>query len=132
MLAVTIKEAFSQAFREKNFAKKNLLGLIKGDILLLEKETGKEAEDAQVVKLLKKYLKGIEESLAIKADDKLVSEKQILEAFLPTLLSKQEIETILDSLEDLSLRNVMTYFATHYSGRVDNKLVSELVRRRNS
>ena len=49
-------------------------------------------------------------------------------AFLPKMLTEEEIKKIIDSLEDKSMPNIMKYFKTNYAGKCDMSIVSRLAR----
>jgi len=127
MLANTIKEDFITSFKNKEMEKKNLLGLVKWEILLIEKE--REVTDIDVIKIIKKLLKWINESLKTKEDKALIKEKEILESYLPKELSKEEIKEIITKLEDnKNIWLVMKYFKDNYEWRIDNRLVMECIK----
>lgn len=127
MLANKIKKDFITAFKNKEMEKKNLLGLVKWEILLIEKE--REVTDIDVIKIIKKLLKWINESLKTKEDKALIKEKEILESYLPKELSKEEIKEIITKLEDnKNIWLVMKYFKDNYEWRIDNRLVMECIK----
>ena len=127
MLANKIKKDFITAFKNKEMEKKNLLGLVKWEILLIEKE--REVTDWDVIKIIKKLLKWINESLKTKEDKALIKEKEILESYLPKELSKEEIKEIITKLEDnKNIWLVMKYFKDNYEWRIDNRLVMECIK----
>lgn len=58
-------------------------------------------------------------------------EKQIetVKKYLPKLLSEQEIKDIILKLEDKSIPSVMKHFKTEYAGKVDMRLVGEVLKK---
>jgi len=127
-LALKIKEDFMKSWKEKKLNEKNLLGLVKWDILLIEKE--RECLDIDVIKLIKKLLKWINESLKSKETKSLLFEKEILEKYLPQELTESEIKGILETLDDRkNIWLIMKYFKENYEWRVDNRLLMSLIKR---
>ena len=57
-----------------------------------------------------------------------MAQKEAVVAFLPKLLSEEEIKAIIAGLEDRSLPAVMKHFKANYAGKVDMSLVSKLAR----
>ena len=55
-------------------------------------------------------------------------EKKLLEKYLPTLLSEDEIKNIIMSLEDKTIPSVMRHFKTNYNGQCDMKVVSNVLK----
>lgn len=128
MLVKRIKEDFMKFWKEKKIEEKNLLGLVKWEILLIEKE--RECLDIDVINIIKKLLKWINESLKAKESKELLLEKEILETYLPKELTEKEIEEILSNLHWASdIWSIMKYFKENYGGRVDNKLLMTIIKR---
>ena len=132
MLSTIIKDDFMIAYKAKEFDRKNSLGLVKSEIINLEK-TKWEANDIEVIKVIKKLLKGINDSLKVNQNNKeLLIEKDLFESYLPKQLSEFEIKEILLSLKDESRKNVgfiMKYFNENYNWKVDNNLVISVIKK---
>ena len=99
------------------------------------KASGKEITDADLVKIITKTIKELDEEKESyeKAGRKEQAEsisvqKSLIEKYLPKLMSEEEIRKIIDSLEDKSMPSVMKYFKMNYDGKVDMSLVSKIVR----
>ncbi len=98
------------------------------------RKSGKEMTEEDEIRIIKKFIKNIDETLGLDIPDeqktKYKAEKQILESYLPSQLSKDEIEKIVS--EQFSrgkiMKDIMGYFKENYSGRYDGKTVSEIVR----
>lgn len=89
-------------------------------------------DDAYVGKLIKVFVNNNMETLKHTSDqatiEKLNSENELLNSYLPKMLSEDEIKVI---ITDNSLNDVpsgMKYFKEHYNGLYDGKLVSTLLR----
>lgn len=97
-----IQKDYIAAMKERNEVKKSALNYIIAQIKNKKIELQKEVEDSDVVKILKKEIKAICETIWFleKTDkaEELEAEKQkkiILEFYLPQCKSKEETETII-------------------------------------
>jgi len=100
-----IQKDYIAAMKERNEVKKSALNYIIAQIKNKRIELQKEVEDSDVVKILKKEIKAICETIGFleKTDktEELEAEKQkkiILEFYLPQCKSKEETETIIQWL----------------------------------
>lgn len=99
------------------------------------KAQGKSATDADLVKVISKSIKELDEekeSYAKAGRDEevknILTQKALIEKYLPKLLSEEEIRKIIDSLVDKSMPSVMKHFKMNYDGKVDMSLVSKIAR----
>ena len=53
---------------------------------------------------------------------------EIASSYLPKMLSREEIKSIIDSLEDKSVPTVMKHFKANFNGQVDMRLVQEILK----
>lgn len=127
-LVERIKSDFMTAYKEKNFAKKNSLALVKAEILLIEKK--RECTDKDVYAILTILLNWIKETLKVTSSEEILSEKNLYESYFPTELSRDEINTILTSnfQKPYDIRTVMSYFEENYWRAVNKKTLSELIK----
>lgn len=113
MLIETMKSRKIAAMKNKNIAEKNILGFVIGEIQTAEATQNKKFTDEQVESMIRKQIVNIDEELSFlqEGDDrckKLVLEKEILNEFLPVVLSQEEIEAFLlnsDGPEIEQIRN---------------------------
>lgn len=99
------------------------------------KASGKEATDADMVKIITKSIKELDEEREgfakvgraeeVQAID---AQKALIEKYLPKLMSEDEIRKVIASLEDKSMPSVMKHFKMNYDGQVDMSLVSKIAR----
>ena len=61
--------------------------------------------------------------------DNILKQREIIEAYLPKMMSEEEIREVISSLEDKSIPSVMKHFKANYAGKCDMKTVSEVARR---
>ncbi len=99
------------------------------------KAAGKEITDADLVKIITKTIKELDEEKESyeKAGRKEQAEgisvqKSLIEKYLLKLMSEEEIRKIIASLEDKSMPSVMKHFKINYDGKVDMSLVSKIAR----
>lgn len=99
------------------------------------KAQGKEATDADMVKIITKSIKELDEekegyAKAGRTEEvsAIESQKAIIEKYLPKLMEEEEIKKIIASLEDKSMPAVMKHFKMNYDGQVDMSVVSRIAR----
>lgn len=136
MLIDQIKKANLEAMKERNQNKKNIMSLLIARYVALKTDgSNKEITDADVVSLIMKVKKELEEERDgyLKANREeqaknIAEQMSAIEPFLPKMLSEGEIKEIIASLPDKSMPSVMKYFKANYAGQVDMSLVNKLAR----
>lgn len=137
----TLKERISreyiEAFKARETIKKNLLGVVKGEITKEEKNGSNDSlSDDGVIKILKRVSKSLSETLAQVENEEARQELAVIEVYLPTLMSEEETESAVSniiseigasSLADLG--KVMGGFKVKHAGKADNKLVSDIAKK---
>ena len=89
-------------------------------------------------KIIRKFIKNADETMSFPISDdaknKLIEEKKILGAYLPTQLGKDEIEKIVTELvgQGKTMKEIMPYFKEKYNGLYDGRMVSELIKSKTS
>jgi uncharacterized protein YqeY len=58
----------------------------------------------------------------------ILKQRGLIEAYLPKMLSSEEIKKIISGLSDKSISNVMKFFKTEYAGKCDMRLVGEITK----
>ena len=99
------------------------------------KAAGKGATDADLVKLITKTIKELDEEKesyekAGRSEEvkNILTQKSLIEKYLPKLMSEEEIRKVIASLEDKSIPSVMKHFKMNYDGKADMALVSKVAR----
>lgn len=135
MLKDQINKDYMTAFKERDTVKKNLLSVVKGEIQTQEKNQGIETlSDDEVTKILNKMAKSLREVFVTDSSQVLTDvriELDIIEAYLPKQMSREEISAKLDELYGsgvTQMGDIMKAFATLPA---DKKVVSELIKTRN-
>ncbi len=110
--------------------KLNLFRVLKGEISRLE-DGKKELTEQETIKVIQKFVKNLETV----GDEKSKSEIEMLQPFLPQLMSEPEIEDIIKMLivthnfcDMKDMGKLMGQFNKEYGGRADNKVVSQIVK----
>lgn len=117
----------------KNHAKDQtkLLQTLVGELNTKEKSNVK-IDDSYVAKLIKVFVNNINETLkhATSQDtiDKLKAEAELLNSYLPKLLSEDEVKRIIADNALTDVPTGMKYFKEHYNGLYDGKMVSVLLK----
>lgn len=99
------------------------------------KAQGKEAGDQDLVKIITKAIKELEEekecyAKAGRVEDvkNLEHQAELISKYLPKLMGEEEIRKIIAGLEDKSMPSVMKHFKMNYDGQVDMAVVSKIAR----
>ncbi len=134
MIIDDIKKANIEAMKQKDTRARAIYSVIMNKHLLATvdaRTNGKEVEDADMVRIISKTIKELEEERDNYAKvgnkeevENIEYERKLLEKYLPKLLSREEIKAIIMKLDDKTVPSVMRYFKTNYNGQVDMKEVS--------
>jgi uncharacterized protein YqeY len=130
---MTLKERISAdymtAFKAKDSVAKNLLSVIKGEIQTIEKNSGIDnMPDEDVIKILNKTVKSLKETLNVSDSVDTKLELDIVEAYLPKQLSKEEIFNKVKELKNSGVTNIGQIMKEFAGLPVDRKIVSEVIK----
>lgn len=138
MIIEEIKKANIQAMKDKDQKARAIYSVIMNKHLMATVDArtkGKEVSDADMVHIIQKTIKELEEERDnyqkvgnTEEVETIEYEKKLLEKYLPTLLSEDEIKNIIMSLEDKTIPSVMRHFKTNYNGQCDMKVVSNVLK----
>ncbi len=138
MLIDELSKANIEALKARNQVARAIYSVILSKYKALDIElraSGKEATDADLVKLITKTIKELDEekeSYAKAGRDEevknILTQKSLIEKYLPKLMSEEEIRQVISSLEDKSIPSVMKHFKMNYDGKADMSLVSKIAR----
>lgn len=138
MLIDEIKKANIEAMKNKDANLRSIYSVVINKYMqasINARANDKEVDDAEFIRIIQKTIKELDEEGAnyarvgnIAESEKIEAQKKVLEKYLPQLLSKEEIENIISSLDDKTLPSVMRHFKLNYNGKCDMKLVSEVVK----
>ncbi len=100
----------------------NAKSLPDGDCLNIIKKTIKELDEER-----EGYIKvGRQESA-----DEILRQREIIEKYLPQMMSETEIRAEIEKLEDKKIPTVMKHFKTNFNGLCDMGLVSKIAKEYN-
>jgi uncharacterized protein YqeY len=142
MLKEKLMEDLKSAMKEKDEIKKNTVQMVRAGILQIEKDKGIEVEDNQIIDIIAKevkkrkdaaidFEKGGREDLVEKNN----KEIEILSAYLPKQLSKEEIKAIVKeiiaevnatTIKDMG--KVMKSAKEKIGAAADGKTINEVVK----
>ncbi len=133
-----LKKAKMNALKNKDVNAQSVLGVVIGYYQKMESDKrvkNQEMTDADMVSILSKVVKELEEEKAMyasanKTEEASASQAQIeiIKAYLPKMMSEEEIRKVISSLEDKSMKNVMMTFKKDYAGKADMSLVSKIAK----
>ena len=138
MLIDTIKKENMLALKNKDNDKRAVYSVVINKYMIAgyeAKAKGKETGDADLVSIISKTIKELEEEkecyIKGNREEQITSiQNQIdaIKAYLPKLLSEEEIKDIIIKLDDKSIPSVMKYFKANYAGKCDMALVNKVLR----
>ncbi len=136
MLIDDIKKASVAAMKNRDANARNALSaVISRYTLLATSGSGKEIGDADVVRIIGKVDREIDEEIESfkaagrnEAIEPLLAQKAALKPYIPQMLGESEIKEIILKLDDRSVPSVMRHFKENYAGRVDMGLVNKTLR----
>lgn len=138
MLIDEIKKANVDAMKNKDATLRSIYSIIINKYMQLSinsRTTGKEVTDVDVVNMIAKTIKELDEEKTnyLKVNNteeanNIERQKQVLSKYLPEMLSKDKIKEIILGLEDKTIPSVMRHFKTNYNGQCDMKDVSEVLK----
>ncbi len=131
-----LKKEKIEAMKARDKEAVTALNVIINKLMLIEKSGKGEVTELDVTNAIQKTQKELlEERDAFEKagrDDTVETlNKQIasIEKYLPKLLTAEEIDKIIKGLDDKSIPSVMRYFSANYAGKVDMKMVNEILRK---
>ncbi|MEG1609517.1 MAG: GatB/YqeY domain-containing protein [Clostridia bacterium] len=139
MLIDDIKKANIQALRDKDAIGRGIMSVLLNKIKLAEiakrGTDNTQIVDADVVYILQKTIKELNEEIETlkqaNRPDRLAEierQRQIVNAFLPQLMSAEEIKKLIVALPSKDIGSVMKYFKTEFAGKCDMRVVQEVLK----
>ncbi len=138
MLIDALKKASMEALKTKNKEARVALSVVinKYNLVAIELKTqGKEITDADLVSIIAKTLKELADEkegfVKVNRPDRVEAikvQEDTLKAYLPKMLSEDEIKEEILKLDDKSIPSVMKHFKQNFAGKVDMGLVNKVAR----
>ncbi len=141
-LKETLMNDLKEAMKEKDIIRKNTVQMIRSSVLQVEKDNKTELDDEGIIDVIAKELKRRRDVLPEyekSGRDDLIAdinrEIEILLAYLPKQLSKEELEEIvtraMDEIGATSMKDmgrIMGVVMPQTKGRADGKMINEIVK----
>ena len=138
MLFQEINKANIEALKSKETNARAIYSVLINKCMLLEinkREKGEELVDADVVSLIQKTLKELEDEISnfekVNNTSKVETLKEqvgYIKKFLPSMLNETEIQEIISKLDDKSMPSIMRHFKANFAGKCDMSIVSKLAK----
>lgn len=138
MLINELKKASMEALKAKDKEARAALSVVinKYNLMSIElKAQGKEISDADLVAIISKTLKELQDEkdgfIKVNRPDRVSAievQENTLKAYLPKMLSEDEIKEEIGRLEDKSIPSIMKHFKANFAGKVDMGLVNKVAR----
>ncbi len=138
MLIDALKKASMEALKTKDKEARAALSVVinKYNLAAIElKAQGKEITDADLVSIIAKTLKELADEkegfVKVNRPDRVEAikvQEDTLKAYLPKMLSEDEIKEEILKLDDKSIPSVMKHFKQNFAGKVDMGLVNKVAR----
>lgn len=138
MLFQDIKKANLEALKSKDSNARTIYSVLINKCMLLEinkREKGEELTDSDVISLIQKTVKELEDEISnfekvnnTSKVELLKGQMEYIKKFLPSMLSEDEIKTIISKLDDKSMPSIMRHFKTNYAGKCDMSKVSQIAK----
>lgn len=141
MLIEKIKHDQLVARKNRDQIESTLLTTLIGEADMVGKNNGnRDPFDEEVISVVKKFLKGVNETIAILEKSghdvsQFEKEREILDSYLPTQLTFDQILTMIESavldgtiIKDKSFKgSAMKWLKIHYSGQYDGRIAAEVL-----
>ncbi len=138
MIEEQIKKANIEAMKNKDTVARSFYSVLMNKILLEKIAKGDRnnpLDDATLSNIIQKVIKELNEEKENYQKVGNVEEVKILDRqieiasiYLPKMLSREEIKEIIVALPDKSIPVVMKHFKANFNGRVDMRLVQEVLK----
>lgn len=135
---IELKKEKMQALKAHDSTKGAILGVLisayqKNEIE--KKAKGQEMFDADMVSILNHALKELQDEKAMYESasrndevEKINAQIEVVKSYLPVMMSESEIRSVIEGLEDKSIKSIMSEFKTKYNGKADMGFVSRLAK----
>lgn len=133
-----IKQDQLQARKAREIKKASLLTTLIGEASIIGKNDGnRETTDEEVIRVIKKFIKGLQEVKQHSNDTAAFCECdveiEILESYLPKMLTTEELEVIIKTMVEgaggeATMGSIMGALKSVYPGLYDGKVASGIVK----
>ncbi len=140
MLLADFKKAKIEGMKAHDNVTVDALNVVINKLMLLsidKRSKGEELTEADTVAVLQKTEKelieerdGYERAGRQDTVDKLNAQLAVIKAYLPKMMTEEEIASVIATLDDKSVPSVMRHFKQHYQGKCDMRLVSQVLNKK--
>ena len=138
MLYLDIQKDNIDALKNHDKVKRQILQIVYGKMKNESINKGlnaKELADADAFNIIRKTIKELEEERDLNQKvnrlemvEELNTQIKILDAYLPQLMSEEQIRAEIAKLDDKKIPNVMKHFKANFNGLCDMGLVSKIAK----
>ena len=138
MIEEQIKKANIEAIKNKDMVARAFYSVLMNKILLErinKREKGQLVGDSDIASILQKMIKELSDEkenyhkAGNEAEVKNIERQiEIASTYLPKQMTHEEIKVEISKLADKSIGNVMKHFKANFAGRVDMRLVQEVLK----
>ena len=138
MIEEQIKKSNIEAMKNKDTVARGFYSVLMNKVLLEKIAKGDRNQmlpDADMSNILQKTIKELNDEKAnyekvgnAEEVSRISRQIEIASSYLPKMLSREEIKSIIDSLEDKSVPTVIKHFKANFNGQVDMRLVQEILK----
>ena len=138
MIEEQIKKANVEAMKNKDTVARAFYSVLMNKILLErinKREKGQLVGDSDIASILQKMIKELSDEkenyhrAGNEAEVKNIERQiEIASTYLPKQMTREEIQVEISKLADRTIGNVMKHFKTNFAGRVDMRLVQEVLK----
>ena len=138
MIEEQIKKSNIEAMKNKDTVARGFYSVLMNKVLLEKIAKGDRNQmlpDADMSNILQKTIKELNDEKAnyekvgnAEEVSRISRQIEIASSYLPKMLSREEIKSIIDSLEDKSVPTVMKHFKANFNAQVDMRLVQEILK----
>lgn len=138
MIIDELQKANIEALKNKDKVSRAVLSVVinKYKMEAIElKSNGNEISDKDMVRIISKVLKELEEEKSgyekvnrVEDVNNVNTQIEVISKYLPKMLSESEIRAEIDKLSDKSMPSIMKHFKASFEGKVDMGLVNKIAR----
>ena len=138
MILDEIKKANVEAIKSKDTNARSILSVVINKAMqetIKKRTTGGQLVDADLVAIIQKTIKELNEEKLnyekvgnIQNCKAIEEQKQLIEKYLPQMMTDAEIRDVILSLDDKSIPFVMKYFKANYNGKCEMGRVQQILK----
>lgn len=138
MIIDQIKKSNMEALKAHNNSLRTAYSMLMNKYMLMGielKAQGKEIGDAEMIQIIQKSIKELDEELEIykkagreESVKDIQVQQEALKVYLPKMMRKEEIRAEIEKLEDKSIGFVMKHFKQNFAGKCDMRDVQEVLK----